>query len=173
MAAARRSSWRAVWSCWTRSVVRENRDPVPGLDEGVAEGSAQMRLADPGRSERQDIGAGIEPAIALGERRDPGTADHRHRDEVERVERLADRQTRFGEMPGGAAVGAFGDLVLEQRGERARGRPALVVGGRADVGPEPGDGGQAEGGEQQREACGIGGEGHAASSPHRPPSSGS
>ena len=29
------------------------QDAVPGLDEGVAEGGAQMRLADPGRSERR------------------------------------------------------------------------------------------------------------------------
>lgn len=67
-------------------------------------------------------------------------------------------------MPGGPAVGALGDLVFEKRGERPRGRPALGVGGVADAGPQPGDGGQAQLGQEQRHARGVGGEGHAANS---------
>ncbi len=132
-----------------------------------------MGLADPGRPEQQDVGAGVEPAVAFGECGDTGAADHRHGGEVERVEGLARRQARLGEMTRGAPVGAFGDLVLEKRGQGARRRPAFGVGGLADAGPEPGDSRQAKRGEQQRQARGVGGDAHAAISRRMPASSGS
>ena len=68
----------------------------------------------------------------------------------------------FGQMTCGAPVGTLGDLVFEERGERPRGRPALGVGNVADAGPQPGDGGQTQLGEEQRQAGGVGSEGHAA-----------
>ena len=71
-------------------------------------------------------------------------------------------RARLGEMACGAPVGTFGDLVLEQQCQRACCRPAFGIGRLADAGLESGDGQQAERGEQQRQASGVGGDAHAA-----------
>ena len=49
----------------------------------------------------------------------------------------------------------LGDLVLGQRGEEARRRPALLVGPRGQLWPDQLDGGQAEVVEGQRQAAGV------------------
>ena len=94
---------------WTHVAEGRSPDPTAGIiKEDVAKGCAQMSFADPGRPEREDIGAGIKPAIAFGKRGDPGVGDHRDRCAAGDIERLAHRQTRFGETPSGSAVGGLG-----------------------------------------------------------------
>ena len=45
-----------------------------------------------------------------------------------KVSRVLRRQAGFGEMTLDAAANAFGHLVLGERGQKARGRPAFLVG---------------------------------------------
>ena len=59
-------------------------------------------------------------------------------------------------------VGALGDFVLEECGKHARGGPAFGIGGLADGTPKPGNCGQAQLAEKQRQARGVAGDGHAA-----------
>jgi hypothetical protein len=51
---------------------------------------------------------------------------------------------------------ALRHLVLEQNGEQAFRAPALPIGLRGKLGPEAFDGRQAQFGEHQRQACGVG-----------------
>ena len=54
-----------------------------------------------------------------------------------------------------AAAGALGNLVLGQGGQKARRRPAFLVGLGGKRGPDLLDGGQAQLGEEQLDAGGI------------------
>ena len=101
---------------------------VAVVDERVAEGRGEMRLADPGRAEDQDVGALLEPGIAGGEGQDVRLADPRHGGEVEGGERLLGRQAGFEAMPLDPPRDALGELVLDQGGEEPGGGPALLVG---------------------------------------------
>jgi hypothetical protein len=65
----------------------------------------------------------------LGERCDPGLADHRHGGEVERIEGLADRKPRLGQAALRSTLRAFGNFVFEERSKGAGCRPAVVHGG--------------------------------------------
>jgi hypothetical protein len=69
-------------------------------------------------------------------------ADHRHRQEVEVVERLARRQACFGKMALDAPLGSLGDLKFGKCREEPSGRPALLVGASGDILPQAADGGQ-------------------------------
>ena len=95
-----------------------------------------MRFAGARRAEHQQIGAFLQPAVAGGQCHDLRLADHRHRIELEAVERLAGRQAGLVEMTLDAAAGAFGHLVLGERGQKAGGRPALLVGSGGKVRPD-------------------------------------
>ena len=61
--------------------------------------------------------------------------DHGHKLKVERGERLAGGQTRFGEMPFDAAAATVGHLVLGQRRKEAGRGPAFLVGLPRQLGP--------------------------------------
>src|SRR3546814_8549502 len=61
---------------------------------------------------------------------------HRNRVEVERVERFSRQQFRLRQMPLHAAATAFGDLMLGDRAEEPRRRPALLVGTLGERRPE-------------------------------------
>ena len=54
--------------------------------------------------------------------------------------------------------GALGELELGQRGQEPGRRPALAVGALGELRPEPGDGGQPQLGEQERQAGGVDGD---------------
>ena len=69
-------------------------------------------------------------------------------------------------MPLDAALGPLGDLQFGEGGQEPRGRPGLPVGPLGELGPQPGDGGQAQLAQQQRQAGGVDGEGAAH---HAPP----
>jgi hypothetical protein len=71
-------------------------------------------------------------------------AEHRNHGEVEVVERLARRQTSFGEMPHDASAATLGDFQFGERGEKPRRRPALLVGTFGKLRPQPGNGRQAQ-----------------------------
>jgi len=71
-------------------------------------------------------------------------ADHRHCFEIKAVEGLADREAGFGEVPLDAAATTVGDLVLGERREEARCRPAFLVGLLGELGPYLFDRGQTQ-----------------------------
>jgi hypothetical protein len=98
------------------------------VDESEPDGCREMALAGAGWAEQEQIGALFEPAVASGERHHLRLADHRDDLEVEGRECLADRQTSFGKMALDAATAALRHLVLGERGEEARRRPAFLVG---------------------------------------------
>ena len=125
------------------------------LDQCEAERCRQMALAAAGRAEQQDVGALAQPRVAGRERHHLGLGDHRHAVEVERGERLAGRQTGFGEMPLDAAAATVGHLVLGERCKEAGSRPALLVGLLGELGPHQLDARQAQLAEQQFDACGV------------------
>ena len=142
-------SRRAVWSRWTRSVVRVNSTRQPLLHQRQAERGAKVRFArasGPNRSRLAPFSSQLSPAanamtcalLIIG-----------HRIELEAVERLAGWQAGFVEMTLDAAAGEVGHLVLGERGQEAGGRPALLVGSCGEVRPDELDRGQAEIGEGQ------------------------
>lgn len=81
--------------------------------------------------------------------------DHRHGVEVEDVERFSGRQARLDEMPGEAALTSIGELLLGERGEEARGRPAFLVGRGGERAPDELDAGKAQLGEKKIDAGGV------------------
>jgi hypothetical protein len=97
----------------------------------------------------------LQPAVARREGHDLSLAEHRNGLEVEGVERLARRQAGLLEVALDAAIGALGQFVLDQGGEEAFRRPALLVGPRREVRPDQLDGRQAEVVEGQRQAAGV------------------
>lgn len=125
------------------------------LDQCQAESCRKMRLSGARRAEHDQVGAFVQPAVASGECHDLRLADHGHRLEVEAVERLAGRQAGFVEMAQGPAASPFGHLVLGERGQKACGRPALLVGPRGEVRPDELDRGQAQIAKGQAEAGGV------------------
>ena len=114
-----------------------------------------MRLAAARWAEHQQIGALVEPAVAGTECHHLGLADHRHRLEVEAVESFAGRQTRHLEMALDTPTRAFGHLVLGQRRQEARSRPALLVGAGGKVRPDDLHGRQPQSVSARLEAAGI------------------
>jgi hypothetical protein len=132
------------------------QDAISGIDQGVPERCGQVAFPGAWWAKSQDVGPGLEPGVTLGERCDPGLADHRHGGEVERVECLADRKPRLGQMALGSSLRPFGDFVLEERGKGARCRPAIPIRLFGDCRPEIADAGQSEFGAKQRQARGIG-----------------
>ena len=123
------------------------------FDQRAAEGGSGVTLAASGRSEQQQIGALAQPGVAGGERHDVCLADHRHRQEVEVVERLARRQACFGKVALDAPLGALGDLKFGKCREEPSGRPALANG---DILPQAADGGQPQLMQQQRQSGDVG-----------------
>src|SRR5207248_6969562 len=98
-----------------------------------------------GRTEQQEIGALLEPAIACGERHHLRLADHRHHLEVEAVERFADGQSCFGQVTLDAAAAAIGDLMLGESGQEAGGWPTFLVRLLGEREPQKIDVGEARG----------------------------
>ena len=76
---------------------------------------------------------------------------------------LAWKQAGVGEMALDATPIALGDLVLGEGGEEAGGRPAFLVGAFGKGCPPLFDGRQPQVGEDEVEAGGVEGLGHAAS----------
>jgi len=85
------------------------QDPVTVLDERMAEGGAEMRLARPAWAEQQDRAATVDPPITRGKCRNVRATEHGNRGKIETVERFAGWQTGVkqmsnkppGELPGG------------------------------------------------------------------------
>src|SRR6267154_939745 len=105
------------------------------LDQGKPERCREMALATARWSEEQNVGAFLQPGIARRQRHDLGFRDHWHGLEVERSERLADRQTRLNEMPLDAAAATVGHLMLRKRRQEAGRRPTFLVGLLGELGP--------------------------------------
>ncbi len=82
-------------------------------------------------------------------------AHRRHRCEVEDGEGLAVRQAGLAQMPGDAALGALGQLVLAKRGEIAGRSPAFGIGALREALPVPPDRRQVQGRQHQWQARGI------------------
>ena len=68
------------------------------FDEGEADGRSEMALSAAWRPEKQQVGAGFEPAITGAEGEDVRFGEHRHGLEGEAVEGLAGWQPGFEEM---------------------------------------------------------------------------
>ena len=131
--------------------------PPAILDEGEADGRGEMALSAAGRAEQEQVGALLEPAVAGGDRHHLGLGDHRHGLEREGVEGLARQEAGLGEMALDAAAIAFGQFVLGDRGEKAGGGPAFLVGLFGELRPHDLDGGQAQLVEEQAEPGGVDG----------------
>jgi hypothetical protein len=164
MAASSASSRLAICSFWTRSEVRVKRARHPFLDQGQADGRREMRLSAARRSEQNQIGAFLKPAVSGAEGGHLGARDHGNGVEGEAVERLSGWQARLGEMPFDPAAIALGDLVLGKGRQQARGRPTLLVGASGELRPDELDRRQAQIVENEAEPLGVDGRvAHAAS----------
>jgi hypothetical protein len=121
-----------------------------------------MRFAAAGSADQDDVGPAGDPGVTGADRHDMGLGDHRHDVEVEAVEGLARQEPGFAQVTLDAAAVAFGDLVLGQRGEEARRRPALLVGAQGERRPALLDRGQTQVVKHQGQPGGVVGAGHAA-----------
>ena len=117
----------------------------------MTERGPEMRFADAGRPEDQNVHSLGQPSIAFRQCHDAGLADRGGGGEVEAVDGFPRGQSGLQQMPCGAPLRPLGDLVLEQGGEGLCRRPALAIGGLRDGLPEAGDRGQAELGEHCRQ----------------------
>ena len=81
-----------------------------------------MRLADAGRTERQQVGAFVEPGATGCQRGDLALVDHRDCGEVEGGEALAHRQMGVLQVALDASLIALGEFMLEQRVEYDSGK---------------------------------------------------
>lgn len=122
-------------------------DAPAGIDEGVAKGGQQMALAGATATEQQQVGAGVEPFMAIGEAEDLRLFDPLGSGEVEGREGLAGGQRGFRQVALDAPGGAVGHLDLEQGGEQLGGRPSLPVGGLGQAPPVASDTRQAQRGQ--------------------------
>src|SRR3546814_8752589 len=95
-----------------------------------------MRFSSAGRAEQDQVCAIFEPAVSGTDRHHLRLRYHRNRVEVERIERFSRQQFRLRQMPLHAAATAFGDLMLGDRAEEPRRRPALLVGTLGERRPE-------------------------------------
>ena len=127
--------------------MKRTRYPPP--DELLAKAGRSVRLARARRAKGQNVVAGFQPRVAFSQGHEMGLAEAGHQGEVEAIEGLAGRQAGLGKMALDAALFTFGQFQFCECGEQAGGWPAFLVGARAEVGPEPCDGGQAQGGEQR------------------------
>jgi hypothetical protein len=135
------------------------------LDEAEANGGGEMRFSTAGRTEQDQVGTGLQPAVCGDEGHDPGFGNGRHRVEVEAGQGLARRQACFGEVTFDPPLPAFSDLMFCEGREQPRGGPAFLVGPFGNGGPEVLDGRQAKFIEQKVQTCRVDGirGGHAAS----------
>jgi hypothetical protein len=76
--------------------------------------SRSVALAGARRTKTQDIGALVEPGVAIGERHKMSFADSRDGGEIECLESLAPWQARFGKVPRNASGIAIGDLQIQR-----------------------------------------------------------
>lgn len=137
-------------------------DTVSTADEFVAEAGRGVGFSRAWRPECQNVVAALQPCVALGQGHEMGLAEAGHEGEVEAIEGLAGRQAGLGEMALDAALFALGQFQFCECREQAGSRPGFLVGARAEFGPEPCDGGQAQGGEQRGQLGGVDGDVHAA-----------
>ena len=136
-------------------------DTVSPSDELLAKAGCRVRLARARRAKGQNVVAAFQPRVAFSQGHEMGLAEAGHQGEVEAIEGLAGRQAGLGKMALDAALFTLGQFQFCECGEQAGGRPAFLVGARAEVGPEPCDGGQAQDGEQCGQLCGVDGDVHA------------
>ena len=94
-------------------------DRVAGLDGGAAEGDGEMRLADAGRAEEQDI-LGLGDEAAGGELANQPLIDGGLEFEVELFERLHRREVRDLDAHGDALALLGGDLLPSRRSRKSR-----------------------------------------------------
>ena len=130
---------------------------VAVLDEREADGGGEMGFSGSWRTDEQQVGAFVEPAVAGAEGHDVRLGEGRDDGEVEAVEGLAGRQPSFAEAALEATAGAVGDFVFGQGGQQARGGPAFAVGLSGELRPQCFDGGQAQFAEHKVERRGIDG----------------
>lgn len=97
------------------------QDTVPGLDQCVAKRGAQVRLADAGRHEQENVSAAVQPAVTGGERVDAGETDHRGGGEVDGV----DRNTGKGDLDD-MGVGHWHPVRIDRRRARDELYPVTV-----------------------------------------------
>jgi hypothetical protein len=124
-----------------------------------------MGFAAPRRTEQDEVGALLEPAIAGAQGHDLRLGYHRHGIEGEAVQGLARGQMSLCRVTLDPAAIAFGEFVLGERGEESAGGAALLVRLGGEVPPDVLDGGQAQLVEHEAEALRIdyGNGAHAAS----------
>ena len=132
----------------------EQNAPTP-FDQRQTERRREMGFPGAGRPEAQQIGSLFEPGVAGGERLHLRLRDHRHSGEVERVEGLSRRQSRFVQMPFEAAAVSLHHLLFGEGCKEAGGGPAFLVGCRRQGGPDQLDAGQSQFAEQQVDAGGV------------------
>ena len=133
------------------------QDAVAVFDERQADRGRQVAFASAWRADQDQVGALVEPAVAGDERGDVGLGDHGHDIEVEVGQGLAGRQLGLGQMAFEAPAGAFGDLLLGERGKESRCRPSFLVSALGEGLPDGFDGRQAQLGEHEIDLCGIDG----------------
>ncbi len=98
------------------------------LQQAQSNGRRQVRLAAPGWPQKNQVGAVAQPAVASAKSRDVCSRHHRHRVEIEVLQRLARQQPGVPKVTFDTAAIALGDLVFGQRHEQARRGPAFRVG---------------------------------------------
>ena len=89
------------------------QDPVAGLDGLQSQGHGQVRLADAGWSEHDDVVA-VFDVMATGKRLQLLLIDRRLVAEVEGLKRLDEREARHGGSHGDVLAGLGADLFAEQ-----------------------------------------------------------
>ena len=136
-------------------MVLANKTRQPFFDQGQTERRREMGFSSARRSEAQEIGSLFEPGVAGGERLHLRLRDQRHGVEVERVEGLSRRQSRFLQMTFESPLASLHYLLFGEGGQEAGGGPALLVGCRRQGGPDQLDAGQSQFAEQQVDAGGV------------------
>ena len=92
---------------------------VAFLDKGQADGRAEMRLADAGRTEQQNVAALSDPAVARGDGADMRFGHHGDGCEVEGLQRLSWQQSGLCQMSFDPAAITFSQFMFHQGAEQA------------------------------------------------------
>ncbi len=132
----------------------EQNPPAP-FHQCEADCRGKMAFTTARRTEQDEVGALLEPAIAGAQGHDLGLGDHRHGIEGEAVQGLACGQMGLCQVAFDPAAIAFGEFVLGERGEEPAGGPSLLVRLGGEVSPDVLDGGQAQFVEHEAEALCI------------------
>ena len=136
-------------------MVRVIENPPAVFDEGEPYCRGEMALSAAGWAEQEQVGAGLQPGVAGGDRHDLRLGYHRHGLELERIEGLSRQEAGLGEMALDTAAVAFGQFVFGDRGQESSGGPSFLVGLIGELRPHDLDGRQAQFVEEQGEPCGV------------------